>query len=80
MTLRSGYFSDFKGGPTVLLWGDADAMRQFASTLRTSAIRFGTLSPDSLIEAVDGRPILLKPKTAGTQVIENHAGQRHLEW
>jgi len=82
MILRSGYFSDFKDGPTMLFWGDADAMRQLASVLRASAIGAGTLALDSVVEAADGRSIVLKtvPKAEGMQVIGDRLGQRHLEW
>jgi hypothetical protein len=34
MALRSGYFSDWKGSPTVLLWGDAIGMRKLRDFLR----------------------------------------------
>ena len=54
MTLRSAYFADWKGKPTVLLWGDAIGMRELADFLRSERT-FATFC-----EAVDGREIIVK--------------------
>jgi hypothetical protein len=82
MILRSGYFPNLKGGPTVLFWGDANAMQQLASILRASAIGKGTLALNTVIKAVDDRPIMLKTvaKAEGMQVVEDTHGHRSLEW
>jgi hypothetical protein len=54
VTLRSAYFADWKGNPTVVLWGDTIGMRELADFLRSER-KFATFC-----EAVDGRKITAK--------------------
>ena len=60
MILRSAYYSDFKGGPKVVFWGDSKAIEQLANLLRASAIGTGPLALGSFCEAVDGRAIIIQ--------------------
>ena len=77
MTLRSAYFSDFKGGPKVLFWGDARAMNQLGNLLRTSSIGTGPLALGSFIEAVDRRPIVVQTVSRAQGMRPNASG---FEW
>jgi hypothetical protein len=58
--LRSAYFPDFKGGPKVLFWGDANAMHQLANLLNASSVGTGPLVLNSFITAVDGNTITIR--------------------
>lgn len=59
MTLRSAYFRSWKGGPTVLFWGDAVGMRQLRDWLR-SVTAPDVLAFESLCASVDGNEIAIK--------------------
>jgi hypothetical protein len=60
MTLRSGYFEDWKGGPTVLFWGDAAGIRELRDFLRSACGAPNALTLDRLCEAVDRRAITVR--------------------
>jgi hypothetical protein len=55
--LRSAFFDDFKGGPKVLFWGDADGMSALARFLRETEAGSNVSSMGGVAEAVDGRKI-----------------------
>ena len=78
MTLRSAYFRSWKGGPTVLFWGDAVGMRQLRDWLR-SVTAPDVLAFESLCASVDGNEIAIK-----VVAHERDAGMRFgrdgLEW
>jgi len=59
MILRSAYFHNFKGGPKVLFWGDAEAMSKLSNLLRASSIGTGPLSLGSFSEAADRKAIVI---------------------
>lgn len=56
MPIRSKYFEDFKGDPTVLLWGDAPDLRELSAALRN--IGANVSIPISI--ATDGKTVILK--------------------
>lgn len=58
MALQSAYFDNFKGGPSVLIWGDAAGLRNLIDVLRMSATGSAPLS--QFCQAVDGREIVLE--------------------
>jgi hypothetical protein len=60
MTLRSAYFADWKGSPTVLLWGDAIGMRDLRDFLRNEWSSSTALALARFCEAVDARKITVK--------------------
>src|ERR1700736_5949707 len=57
MTLRSAYFADWKGSPTVLLWGDATGMRELRDFLRGAWAAPNALALEAICDAVDAREI-----------------------
>jgi len=59
MTLRSGYFADWGGNPTVLLWGDAAGMRDLRDFLRRIQSVPRPSSLDAFCEAVDAKKIVV---------------------
>jgi hypothetical protein len=75
--LRSGYFHNFKAGPTVLFWGDARAMRKLANLLNSSSIGTGPLGMNSFVNAVDARTIAIRlaPSSRGMRT-----SGRDFEW
>jgi hypothetical protein len=76
MTLRSAYFANWKGSPTVLLWGDAIGMRALEDFLRSErpSSTFATFC-----EAVDGRTITVKTVSDKRDTGMHFAGGG-LEW
>jgi hypothetical protein len=60
MTLRSAYFADWKGGPTVLLWGDATGMRELRDFLRGDWTVSDAVTLARFCEAVDARKITVR--------------------
>jgi hypothetical protein len=79
MPLRSAYFTDLKGGPTVLFWGDESGMRELRNFLRGPRAASNTLAFRTLCSPVDGKEItIIAVSDAG------HAGMRlvrnELEW
>ena len=60
MALRSAYFADWKGSPTVLLWGDATGMRELRDFLRGAWAAPNAPTFDRFYEAVDGRTISVR--------------------
>jgi len=63
MTLRSAYFADWKGSPTVLLWEDAMGMRELRSFLRGAWPVSNAPTLDRFCEAVDGKTITVRAVT-----------------
>ena len=59
MTLRSAYFADWKGGPSVLFWGDALGMRDLRDFLRSARLASNAPSLDRFCRAIDGRKITI---------------------
>lgn len=57
MALRSAYFADWKGSPTVLLWGDAIGMRELRDFLRSE---WTSSTLVAFCEAVDASKITIK--------------------
>jgi hypothetical protein len=78
MTLRSAYFRDWKGGPTVLFWGDANGLRGLRDWLRSVSAP-DALAFEALCTSVDGKKIRIKAVPD-----EGDAGMRFgcndLEW
>ena len=58
MPIRSKYFEDFKGGPTVLLWGDAPDLRELSAALRN----IGTNVSSPISTAIDGKSVILNAR------------------
>ncbi len=77
MILRSAYFSDFNGGPTVLLWGDALAMRQLSDLLTKASKVGGTHSLTQISQPIDGNEIKLVVKDARSGLKPTASG---FEW
>ena len=79
MTLRSAYFADWKGSPTVLLWGDATGMRELRDFLRGAWAAPNALALEAICDAVDGREITIRavsdPGNTGMGFVRNG-----LEW
>jgi len=79
MTLRSAYFSDWRGGPTVLFWGDAAGIRELRNFLRSPLTASNERSLEAFCISVDGRRITIR-----TVSNERDAGMRlalkDLEW
>jgi hypothetical protein len=71
--LNSGYFPDFKGGPTVLLWGEKAGVGQLVELLRMR--QSAALAP--FVDAVDGKAIsvLLDATSHGM-----HRGATGFDW
>jgi hypothetical protein len=62
MALRSAHFEqDFKWGPKVLLWGDAEGMRDLRDFLRQHQTAQVPRTLTSLCEAADGKEITVVP-------------------
>jgi hypothetical protein len=76
MTLRSAYFADWKGGPTVLLWGDAIGMRELGAFLRSE---LPSSALGEFCEAVDGRKIAVK-RVSDERDIGMRSTSDGLEW
>jgi hypothetical protein len=70
MTLKSAYFQSWKGGPTVLFWGDANGMRQLQDWLRSIG-GSERLALEASCTAIDGNDI-----TAEVVPLEKDAGMR----
>jgi hypothetical protein len=79
MTLRSAYFTDWKGGPTVLFWGDESGMRELRDFLRGSWAAPNALAFETFCTSVDGRKITIRAVSdagdAGMHFVRNG-----LEW
>ena len=79
MTLRSAYFSDWRGSPTVLFWGDAVGMRELLNFLRSPLTASSERSLEAFCISVDGRRITVRAVSD-----ERDAGMRlaqtGLEW
>lgn len=60
MTLRSAYFANWKGSPTVLLWGDAIGMGELRDVLRGAWPAWDAPTLDGFCEAVDGWTITVR--------------------
>ena len=60
MSILSGYFSDWGGVPTVLFWGNANGMSEFASLLRSSVTGGPPIALGSFVRSTDGRSILIR--------------------
>jgi len=74
MALRSGYFENWGGSPTVLLWGDAGGMLKLSEALRNVQ-----RAPDlrTFCQSVDGKPITIKPSSQPVGMIHKDGA---LEW
>ena len=59
--LQSGYFKDFKGGPKLLFWGDAEDMTILSRVLRASVNKSVPIGRDTFSTAIDGKTVLLEP-------------------
>ena len=79
MTLRSAYFADWKGSPTVLLWGDAIGMRELRDFLRSSWPSSNALALERFCEAVDARKITVKA-VSDKRDTGMHFARDGLEW
>ena len=79
MALRSAYFGRWKGSPTVLLWGDAEGMRELRDFLRSARNVSSGLTLQQLCVAVDNRTIAVKAvsdrRDTGMRLVQNG-----LEW
>ena len=60
MTLRSAYFSNWKGAPTILLWGDATGMRKLRDFLRSAWAAPNAPALEAFCDSVDGRKITIR--------------------
>jgi hypothetical protein len=80
MTLRSAYFADWKGSPTVLFWGDAIGMRELRDFLRSDWPSSNALALAKFCEAVDARKIIVKAvsdkRDTGMHFARNDLGWR----
>ncbi len=75
MMLQSGYFDNFKGGPTLLIWGDAAGLRMLAEVLRTPPAE--RLALDRWCKAVDGKPVFILKDRRSSMV---PFGDAHFVW
>jgi hypothetical protein len=62
MRLRSAHFDQFKGGPTLLIWGDAAGIDALSRLLRETADRSddGSVELTTIAEPVDGNVISIR--------------------
>lgn len=75
MTLRSAYFPDFKGGPTLLFWGDAKAMSDFSDFFRDAGKRpADRIALAAISEAVDGNEIFLQRSSSPLGLTKTASG------
>lgn len=78
MALKSAYFRSWKGGPTVLFWGDADDIRQLQGWLRSIGAS-DALTLKAFCTSVDGNEItsevVAREEDAGMRL-----GSKGLEW
>src|SRR5256885_9378417 len=58
MNLRSAYFSDWKGSPTVLFWGNSKGLLDLRDLLRDPTSQSKALG--DICEAVDGRKVSVR--------------------
>src|SRR5256885_1688269 len=58
MNLRSAYFSDWKGSPTVLFWGNSKGLLDLRDLLRYPTSQSKALG--DICEAVDGRKVSVR--------------------
>jgi hypothetical protein len=77
MNLRSAYFSDWTGRPTVLFWGNSKGLRDLRDFLRDS--RWDSHALGEICDAVDQREItvLIGSSRRDTGMRMRHNG---LEW
>jgi hypothetical protein len=76
MNLRSAYFSDWRGSPTVLFWGNSSGLRDLSDFLRRTQ-KSGALG--DICEAVDGRRITVLI-VSERQKTGMHARSEGMEW
>jgi hypothetical protein len=79
MTLRSAYFSDWGGNPTVLLWGDPAGMRDLRDFLRTVQNGPGPFTLGHFCQAVDGKSITVR-LISGRRGTGMYLNRQSLEW
>ena len=78
MMLRSALFQDLKGGPTFLLWGDAQGMADLAalfSRLARNSAAFADLG--SIARPVDGHIVTVRAATNSKGLVSAETG---LDW
>ena len=83
--LRFGVFDDFKGGATLLLWGDTEGLTELHGVLRSLAdrqISVAELNQLCCGRPVDGTRVQLRTARAPDEVmtVRRLAGAAEVEW
>ena len=75
MPLRSTYFTEFGGGPTLLIWGDAAGMGALGGLLRDAAAGGGDLVElKTVVEPVDGNDVSIHKSLSSLGLRPNSNG------
>jgi hypothetical protein len=79
VTLRSSYFADWGGKPSVLLWGDSAGMKALRDFLRSIRSVPGSATMSEFCEATDGKPITVT-MIAGRRGTGMRLSREGLQW
>jgi hypothetical protein len=79
MPLRSTYFTGFKGGPTLLIWGDAAGMGALSRLLREAAVHGGddTFKLKTIADPIDGKIVNIRKSSSSLGLRPSGSG---FEW